>query len=76
MEYELEASKADYAGAAGLLHTLLGLSADNKAVIEISAWESKSAADIFFSRSWETNLARRWQTAPMSRQDWDTLAII
>lgn len=76
IEYELEASKGDYAGAEGLLHIVLGLSADNKSVIEISSWKSKSAADAFFSNSWEASLARRWQTAPMSRQDWDTLSSI
>lgn len=49
IEYELEASKADYAGAAGLVRVMLGFSADNRSVIEISLWESKSAADnIFF----------------------------
>ena len=76
VEYELEASKADYADAAGLQRVVLGVSADNKSVIEISVWESKSAADAFFSASWETSLSRRWQAAPFSRQDWDTPSVI
>ena len=74
IQYELDASKADYAGAAGLLRVMLCVSADNKSVMEISLWESKPAADMFFSRSWETSLSRRWQSAPISRQDWETLS--
>jgi hypothetical protein len=76
IEYQLEASKADYAGAGGLARVLLGVSADNKSVIEISLWESKPAADTYFSRAWETALSRRWQAAPLSRQDWDTPSIV
>ena len=76
IEYELEASKADYAGAVGLQRVVLGVSADNKSVIEISVWESKSAADMFFSKSWETSLSRRWQAALFNREDWDTPCVI
>jgi hypothetical protein len=76
IEYELEASKADYAGGKGLVRMLLGISADDKSVIEISLWESKSAAESFFSPEWETGLSRRWQAAPMRRQDWDTPAVV
>jgi hypothetical protein len=76
IEYELEASKADYAGAAGLKRVMLGISAENTSVIEISLWESRTAADTFFSKAWETSLSRRWLAAPMSREDWDTPSVI
>jgi len=76
IEYELEVSKGDYTDGAGLLRVMLGVAADNKSVIEISVWESKSAADAFFSASWETSLSRRWQAAPSSRQDWDTPSVV
>jgi hypothetical protein len=72
IDYELEASKADYADAPGLLRVILGASADNKSVIEISVWESRSAAEKFLSGEWETRLSRRWQAAPFRREDWDT----
>ena len=72
IEYGLGASKADYADAAGLQHVIFGVSTDNKSVIEISVWESKSTADTFFSKAWETSLSRRWQAAPFSREDWHT----
>jgi hypothetical protein len=76
IEDELENSKRDYSGGAGLKRVMLGVSSDNKAVVEISLWESKSAADAFFTKAWETGLSRRWQAAPSKREEWDTLSII
>jgi hypothetical protein len=73
---ELEASKTDYTGAKGLVNAIFGVSADNKAVIEISLWESQSAAAAFFTKSWETSLSRRWQVAPMRREDWETPSVV
>ncbi|MCC7485093.1 MAG: hypothetical protein IT529_08870 [Burkholderiales bacterium] len=73
---ELEVSKRDYAGGAGLQRVVLGVSSDNKCVIEISLWENKAAADAFFTRAWETALSRRWQAAPVAREEWDTLTVI
>jgi hypothetical protein len=69
---ELEASKEDYAGAPGLLSALLGVSPDSKSVIEISTWQSQADAAQFFTSPWETKVSRRWQAAPMRRQDWET----
>jgi len=76
IEEELAASKRDYANGAGLRRVMLGVSSDDKAVIEISLWESKSAADAFFTKSWETALSRRWQAAPANREEWDTLSAV
>ena len=76
IEYELEASKRDYSGAGGLQRVLLGVAPGNGSVIEISLWESRAAADAFFSKSWETALSRRWQAAPVVRQDWDTPSML
>ena len=44
IELELEASKEDYADGKGLMRAMLGVAPDNKAVLEVSLWESKSAA--------------------------------
>lgn len=76
IEFELEASKSDYAGGKGLVRAMFGVAPDNKSVIEISLWESKSAADAFFSTHWETSLSQRWQSAPITRQDLDTLSAL
>lgn len=51
LEYELEASKADFANAPGLQRLMLGVSADNKSVIEISVQECKRTADMFLSKA-------------------------
>jgi hypothetical protein len=69
---ELEASKQDYAGANGLLTTIFGMAPDCTRVSEISVWTSESAANAYFTASWQTRLSRRWQAAPAQRQDWDT----
>jgi hypothetical protein len=76
IEDELERSKRDYAGGAGLRRIMLGVSPDDKRVIEISLWESRAAADAFFTKTWETGLSRRWQAAPAQREEWDTLSVI
>jgi hypothetical protein len=69
---ELEASKADYETAAGLITAIFGFSKDNKSVLEVSMWDSESAARQFFTPHFETLLSRRWQVAPMKRADWET----
>lgn len=76
IELELDASKSDYADGKGLVRAMFGVAADNKSVIEISLWESKSAADAFFTMHWETNLSQRWQAAPISRQDLQTVSTL
>ncbi len=73
---ELEASKADYEGAAGLVTAIFGFSKDNKSVLEISMWDSESAARHFFTPHLETSMSRRWQAAPMKRLDWETPHVI
>lgn len=73
---ELEASKADYETAAGLITAIFGFSKDNKSVVEISMWDSESAARRFFNPHFETAMSRRWQVAPMKRADWETPAVI
>jgi len=76
IEDELQVSRRDYAGGAGLQRVMLGVSADDKSVIEVSLWDSKAAADAFFTKAWETALSRRWQAAPARREEWDTLTVV
>lgn len=73
---ELEASRRDYESAAGLKTAILGFSSDNKSVLEISMWDSESAARSFFTPHFETTLSRRWQVAPMTRRDWETPTVV
>jgi hypothetical protein len=69
---ELQASKADYETAAGLITAILGFSSDYKSILEVTMWDSESAARQFFTPHFETRLSRRWQVAPMKRADWET----
>lgn len=73
---ELEASKADYQSAAGLITAILAFSKDNKSVLEISMWDNQSAAMQFFTPHFETRMSRRWQVAPMKRADWETPSVV
>jgi hypothetical protein len=45
-------------------------------VVEIYLWASKAEADRFFDHVWETAALRRWQAAPMRRQDVETLLVL
>ena len=72
----IKASAPDYKGVAGLVRTCFSISPNGKSVVESCLWESKAAADRFYTREWETDVSRRWQAAPMLRQDWDTPVVV
>ena len=76
MLYGINASAPDYKKGVGLVRTYFGISPNGKSVMEICLWDSKAAADKFYSREWETEVSRRWQAAPMQRQDWDTPVVV
>ena len=72
----LEASAHEYKGIPGLVRTYFGVTANGKSVVEIYLWQTKADADKFFSPHWETLVSRRWQAAPMRRQDWATPLVV
>ena len=72
----IEASGPDYQGVPGLIRTCFGMAADGRSVVEIYLWRSRADADTFFNHEWETEVARRWQSAPMRRQDWETPLVV
>ena len=74
--YGIAASGPDYKGVPGLIRTSFGIAADGKSLVEIYLWQAKSDADTFFTREWETDIARRWQSAPMRREDWETPLVV
>jgi hypothetical protein len=73
---EIEASGSDNKGIPGLIRTYFGMTADCKSVVEIYLWQSKSDAENFFTHEWDASVSRRWQSAPMRRQDWDTPLVV
>ena len=72
----IKASGPDYEGVPGLIRTYFGMAEDGKFVVEIYLWQSSADAETFFTHEWETELARRWQSAPMRRQDWETPLVV
>ena len=42
------------------------------ALVEIYVWQSKPDDEKFFTHEWETDVASRWQSAPMRHQDGET----
>jgi hypothetical protein len=73
---EIEASAPENKNIAGLIRTYFGIAADGKSVVQIYLWQSRSDAEKFFNHDWDANVSRRWQSAPMNRQDWETPLVV
>jgi hypothetical protein len=74
--YNVKASSTDFKAVPGLVRTSFGVAADDKSVVEMSLWQSRAAADQFFTQDWETSAMQRWQAAPMERSDLDTPVVV
>jgi hypothetical protein len=74
--YCIKASESEFKSVAGLVRVYFGIAPDDKSVLEMSLWQSKAAADQFFTPHWETLAMRRWQAAPMERKDLDTPVVV
>jgi len=70
------ADAEDYLGIRGLIRKSYGISADNKTVVEFYLWKAKADADKFFDREWDGAASRRWESAPMTRQDFEVPVIV
>ena len=75
----IDAAKADaedYLGVPGLIRKTYGVALDSKSVVETYLWKSKTDADKFFDREWDGAASRRWESAPMTRQDFEVPVIV
>lgn len=70
------ADSRDYGGVLGLVRLYYGIAPDLKSVIEIYLWQSKAAADRFFNADWDGEVSRRWESARMTRQDFEAPAVV
>lgn len=70
------ADASDYFGVPGLIRKSYGIAPDLKTVVEFYLWKSKADADRFFDREWDGAAGRRWESAPMTRQDFETPVIV
>ena len=76
MLQEIEASAPENMNIPGLIRTYFGIAEDGKSVAQIYLWQSRADADKFFNHDWDANMSRRWLSAPMSRQDWETPLVV
>jgi hypothetical protein len=45
-------------------------------VVEIYLWKSKAQADKFFDSDWDGETSRRWESAPMTRLDYEAPVVV
>jgi hypothetical protein len=58
-----------YLGIPGLIRKYFGFTDDGTSVIGIYLWNSKEAADRFYSPDWMAGATQRWGAAPV-RNEW------
>jgi hypothetical protein len=67
---ELFARVADnYLGVPGLVRKYFGFTEDATSVIGIYLWDTKEAADAFYTDEWMAGVTERWGAAPL-KQEW------
>jgi hypothetical protein len=59
----------NYLGVPGLIRKYFGFSDDATSVVGIYLWETKDAADAFYSEEWLSGVTERWGAAPV-KQEW------
>jgi hypothetical protein len=59
----------NYLGVPGLVRKYFGFTEDAQQVIGIYLWETKEAADAFYSPEWMAGVTERWGAAPL-KQEW------
>jgi hypothetical protein len=64
-----EGVAGNYLGIPGLIRKYFGFSEDATEVIGIYLWETREAADAFYSDEWMAGVTERWGAAPR-KQDW------
>ncbi len=75
----LESIQADapaYRNVPGLVRMDYGFSPDLKSVVQVFLWESRAKADRFFDALWDGATSRRWESARMTRKDYEAPVMI
>ena len=67
----MKGAAPDFQAVPGLISKTYGIAPDCKSVLEIYLWKTKAAADEFFDHEWDAETSRRWESARMTRQDFD-----
>jgi hypothetical protein len=72
----IKGSAPDYQDVPGLIRKYYGIAPDCKSVVEFYLWKSKADADRFFDSDWDGETSRRWESALMTRQDFDAPMVV
>lgn len=66
---QFDAVAGNYLAVPGLVRKYFGFTEDAQSVIGIYLWESKGAADAFYSPDWIAGVTERWGAAP-TKTEW------
>ena len=72
----VKADAPDYRNVPGLIRMYYGIAPDLRSVVEVFLWKSRAAADGFFNRDWDGETSRRWESAAMTRMDYDAPLVV
>ena len=71
----IKATAHTYEGIPGLVRKYYGIAPDGGSLVGIYLWESKAAADAFYTVDWVAMVTKRWSGAPQ-RQEWETPMVV
>jgi hypothetical protein len=71
----INATAHTYAGIPGLIRKYYGIAPEGTSLVGIYLWNSKAAADAFYTPDWIAMVTRRWAAPPL-RQDWETPMVV
>ena len=64
-----------YEGIPGLIRKYYGIAPDGASLVGIYLWDSKAAADAFYTPEWLAMVTKRWASPPQ-RQEWETPMVV
>src|ERR1700758_4379855 len=66
----INATAHTYEGIPGLIRKYYGIAPDGTSLVGIYLWDSKAAADAFYTADWVAMATKRW-AGPPHRQEWE-----
>ena len=71
----INATAHNYEGIPGLVRKYYGIAPDGASLVGIYLWESKAAAQAFFTPEWLATVTKRWASPPQ-RLEWETPMVV
>ena len=72
----INATAPEYQNVPGLIRKYYALGTGLRTVMEFYLWESRAAADKFFNWEWDGETTRRWESARMTREDFEVPKVV